>query len=91
MSAVLIYLLNVTKKIKNRHVTIPGKYTEELRDQARQVLLPITENQFAQAWRLYGTFNTYTTRRDMDGIGGCTQLSMRDLYDAAKEINAETV
>ena len=82
----VILALNYTTKPKAKDLADNGRYTKRLRKKMDTVLRELPDENRQTCLNLWGIFPLYNVRKDMDGLGGCTKATLRELLKDIEDV-----
>lgn len=85
LRVVAIHAVHMSQKIKEADLATPGRFNARLEKRARKVLWAETPEDFCEAFKIAMALYDFETRRSLQGLGGCTPVSLRELCGARSE------
>jgi len=81
ISAVVVNAINLSIGIKNSDLLEKGRFTKRIIKKAKKVLWRLSDAEFEEAFTIAMVYHEYDMRKTMRGLGGCTEISFRDLLE----------
>lgn len=85
LRVVAVHAIHMVQKIKEADLATAGRFSARLEKRARKVLWAETPEEFSEAFKIAMALYDFETRRSLQGLGGCTPVSLRELCGAGKE------
>lgn len=79
LRVVAIHAIHLTQKIKEADLATSGSFSARLEKRARKALWAETPEDFSEAFKIAMALYDFETRRSLQGLGGCTAVSLREL------------
>ena len=79
LTALGMMTINLTKKIKNKHMRVKGMFTTELKAKFKKHFHDITDEVYDEALSLWEVMYVYECGIELDGVGGGKSQTFREL------------
>ena len=83
LRVVAVHAIHMVQKIKEVDLATAGRFSARLEKRARKVLWAETPEDFSEAFKIAMALYDFENRRSMQGLGGCTAISLRELTGMA--------
>lgn len=78
---VVALTLNLSKKVKGRHILKVGSFSEELDAKTRDVLWELSIEEVNKAIEIRNCIYDWDLSQSLDGLGGSRKKSLKEIYD----------
>jgi hypothetical protein len=84
LSVVQIMTINLTTKPKKKNITGEQSFRDKILKKAKKALWELSDDDFDLSVKLWGCVPSWNIRQDMNGLGGCTVKSFKELLESYK-------
>lgn len=75
-----IYTINLTTKIKKKHLIVSGSFTEKVKKKAIKLLWEYDQDKVTLAIGLWDCIYDWELKQSLGGLGGCVKRSFKEIH-----------
>ena len=84
LSVVQIMTINLSTKPTKKNMTGEKSFRDKILKKAKKALWELSDDDFDLSVKLWGCVPSWNIRQDMNGLGGCTVKSFKELLESYK-------
>lgn len=84
LSVVQIMTINLSTKPKKKNMTGEKSFRDKILKKAKKALWELSDDDYELAIKLWDCVPSWNLRQDMNGLGGCTVKSFKELLESYK-------
>jgi hypothetical protein len=84
LSVVQIMTINLSTKPSKKNMTGEKSFRDKILKKAKKALWELSDDDYELVIKLWGCVPSWNLRQDMNGLGGCTVKSFKELLESYK-------